>query len=309
MNTLPDDALASSPDSEEIEPAAMSPARLLLWSLRRELWENRSIYLAPLAAAALILVAFPINAIHLPDKMRTALALDPAQQHHMVEQPYMYAALLIMFTTFAVALVYSMDALYGERRDRSILFWKSLPVSDRMTVLSKATIPIVILPLLTFAITMVTQCLMLLFSMAILAGNGQSVTPLLTQLSFPRMSVMLLYHLLGVHGLCYAPIYGWLLLVSAWARRTPYLWAAIPPFALAIGERIAFNTFTFVNLLGFLVSGGEGGAATAGAMHSDALTPLTFPQFVTSPELWIGLAVTAAFLAVAVRLRRDRGPT
>ena len=59
-------------------------------------------------------------------------------------------------------MFYCLDALYGERRDRSILFWKSLPVSDLTTVLSKASIPIVVLPLLTFAVTVATQLIMLL---------------------------------------------------------------------------------------------------------------------------------------------------
>ena len=105
-----------------------------------------------------------------------------------------------MGTTFIIGVFYCLDALYGERRDRSILFWKSLPVSDLTTVLSKASIPLVVLPLLTFAITVVTQLLMLLLSAAVLAGSGLSVTPL-TQLPLFQMSLVLLYHLVAVHSL------------------------------------------------------------------------------------------------------------
>ena len=83
-------------------------------------------------------------------------------------------------------MFYCLDALHGERRDRSILFWKSLPVSDLTTVLSKASIPLVVLPLLTFAITVATQWLMLLLSSAVLLVSGQSVATLWTQLSFFR---------------------------------------------------------------------------------------------------------------------------
>ena len=95
-----------------------------------------------------------ISMIHLPTKVRAA-ALDPVLQYNLIEHSYMMAALLIMATTIIVALFYCLDALHGERRDRSILFWKSLPVSDLTTVLSKAGIPIVILPLIGFAITVV----------------------------------------------------------------------------------------------------------------------------------------------------------
>ncbi len=127
-----------------------------------------------------------------------------------------------MLTTLLVGVFYCLDALHGERRDRSILFWKSLPVSDLTTVLSKASIPLVVLPLLTFAITVAMQWIMLLLSSAVLLGSGLSVATLWTQLSFVQMSLVLLYHLLTVHSLWYAPFYGWLLLVSGWARRAPF---------------------------------------------------------------------------------------
>ena len=227
MNTQ-SNAIPESPlESQVSRPRSSRRARLMYWSVRRELWENRSIYIAPLAVAALILFGFLISTIRLPGKMRAALALDPMQQHKLLAQPYDFAALLIMGTTFVVAVFYCLDALHGERRDRSILFWKSLPVSDLTTVLSKASIPLVVLPLLTFAITVVTQWIMLLMSSAVLLGSGLSVATLWTQLSLSQMWLMLLYHLVTVHALWYAPIYGWLLLVSAWARRAPFLWAAL----------------------------------------------------------------------------------
>ena len=139
--------------------------------MRRELFEYRSIYIAPLAVAALFLFGYLISAIRLPHKLQAA-ALDPIQQHKLIAHPYDVAALLIMGATFIIALFYSVDALHGERRDRSILFWKSLPVSDLTTVLSKASIPLVVIPLLTFAITVVTQFIMLLLSSAVLLGSG-----------------------------------------------------------------------------------------------------------------------------------------
>ena len=309
MNMQSNAVPESSLESQVAAPTAISATRRMYWSVRRELWESRSIYIAPLAVAALILVGFLISTIHLPAKMRAALALDPMQQHELIQQPYNFAALLIMGTTFIVAVFYCLDALHGERRDRSILFWKSLPVSDLTTVLSKASIPLVVLPLLTFAITVVTQGIMLLLSTAVLLGSGLSVGPLWTHLSLWRMSLMLLYHLLAVHSLWYAPIFGWLLLVSGWARRVPFLWAALPLLAIGVVEKIAFNTSHFGAMLGNRIGGGaEGAAPIAGKMSMDSLTHLTVGQFLISPGLWIGLIVAAAFIAAAVRLRRYREP-
>src|SRR5579864_7071220 len=140
-NAMPD----SSIDSQAMSAVAISQTRPFYWSVRRELWENRSIYIAPLAVAVAFLFGFLISMVHLPDKMRAALALDPMQQREIIERPYNMAALLLMGTYLFVAAFYCLDALQGERRDRSILFWKSLPVSDLTTVLSKASSPFVIL--------------------------------------------------------------------------------------------------------------------------------------------------------------------
>ncbi len=175
-------------------------------------------------------------------------------------------------------------------------------------MLSKASIPLVVLPLVTFAITVVTQGIMLLLSTAVLLGSGVSVATLWTDLRFGHMSLMLLYHLLAIHGLWYAPYYGWLLLVSAWARRLPFLWAALPLLAIGVVEKIAFNTSHFGALLAYRMGGPEGAASSAGGMSMDSLTHVTPGQFLASPGLWIGLAITAGFLAAAVRLRRYREP-
>ncbi len=310
MNTESNAIPGSALESLVIAPAAIPATRRMYWAVRRELWENRSIYLAPLAVAALILVGFLISTIRLPGQIRAASALSPMQQHNLIAQPYLIAAGLMMLTTLAVGVFYSLDALYGERRDRSILFWKSLPVSDLTTVLSKAITPVVILPLVTFAITVVMQWIMLLVSTAVLLGSGLSVAPLWTHASLFQTWLMLLYHLLTVHGLWYAPIYGWLLLVSAWARRAPFLWASLPLLAIGVAEKIAFNTSHFGTMLASRMLGGGGGADefVTGYLSMDPLMHFSPGEFLISPGLWIGLAVAAAFLATAVRLRRYRDP-
>jgi hypothetical protein len=145
------------------------------WSVRRELWENRSIYMAPLAAAGVILFGFGITAFGLPQRRMNALALESTAQRAAIETSYDLAALMIMFTVFIVGFFYCLDALHGERRDRSILFWKSLPVSDLTTVLSKLFVPMVILPVITFVIVIATQFIMLLISTAVLLPSGHQL--------------------------------------------------------------------------------------------------------------------------------------
>src|SRR5712691_11006869 len=105
MNTQ-SNAMPESFDSQGISPVAMSATRPMYWSIRRELWEYRSIYIAPLAAAAVFLFGFSISMFRLPQRMRDLSVLDPMRQQELVRQPYTYAALLIMGTTFIVAFFY-----------------------------------------------------------------------------------------------------------------------------------------------------------------------------------------------------------
>jgi ABC-2 type transport system permease protein len=287
-------------------PAAVSAARAMYWSVRRELWENRSIYIAPLAAAAVFLCGFAINMVTVRHRIGASL-FDPAQPHDLLATRYELSAALIMGTALIVGIFYSLDALYGERRDRSIFFWKSLPVSDLTAVLSKLTIPLLILPLLSFAISLATQFIMLLLSSVILLGSGVNIAALWTQVSFFHVSFVLLYHLLTVHGLWYAPLYGWLLMVSAWAPRAPFLWAFLPPFVISGVEKIAFNTSHFLMLLQERLVG-SGDAMAPNSAPKDFMATLIPDHFFSRPGLWIGLALAAVFLAAAVRLRRYQGP-
>ena len=310
MNTQSNAEPEAPRESHVIAPANISVARLMYWLVRRELWESRSIYIAPLAVAGVFLFGFLISLVRLPDKMRHVFALDGVQQRTAIQQPYMLAVGLFMLTGMIVAVFYCLDALHGERRDRSILFWKSLPVSDLMTVLSKASIPLIVLPLLTAAITTTTHTIMLLMSSLVLQGNGLPAATVWTQVSWFHLSFIVLYHLVIVHSLWHAPFYGWLLLVSSWARRAPFLWALLPPLAIGIVEKIASNSSHFTDLLLYqLNGGGRMGAANApSSAPIDMLGHFQPGMLLSTPGLWLGLALATGFLAAAVRLRRYREP-
>ena len=84
--------------------APMSATRPFFWSVRRELWENRSIYMAPLIAAGVVLFGFGITAFGLPQRRLNALALESARQRAAIELSYDAAAMMIMFTAFFVIL-------------------------------------------------------------------------------------------------------------------------------------------------------------------------------------------------------------
>ncbi len=305
--STPSNAVSESFQVQSVAPAAFPASRALYWSVRRELWENRSIYIAPLAVAAVALFAFSMGAIG--GIWEKALRLDPAQSSEAVTQPYDIAAGLLMLTCIIVSVFYCLDALHSERGDRSILFWKSLPVSDLTTVLAKVSIPLVVLPLLTFAIAFAMQGIMLLLSSLILLGRGQSVAALWTKLSFFRMSMLMLYHILTAHALWPLPVYCWLLLVSGWARRATFLWAVLPLVAIGGVELIVFHTGHFAALVGSRLIGAAPAFDSPDNMFpSGPMTHIAAGTFLSSLGLWIGLVVAVVFLAAAVRLRRYQGP-
>jgi ABC-2 type transport system permease protein len=304
MNTASNIAPESPHQSQEI--AAKPPTRPFYWSVWRELWENHSIYIAPSIVSAIILFGSFVGSFHLPGRRQSALLLDPARRRAAIELPYDIAAVMLIFTAFIIGVFYCLDALHGERRERSILFWKSLPVSDRTTVLSKATIPLVLLPLVTFAITFVTQFIMLLISTAALLPSGLAGTTL-ANFNLIQQSVILLYGLIVI-ALWHAPIYGWALLVSGWVRRATFLWAVLPLLGIAFFEKITFNTSHFAAMLGNRLMGFAPEAFDFEPHHGVAIDSLTPGRYLSTPDLWIGLAFAAAFIAAAVRLRRYRGP-
>ena len=210
-----------------------STTRPFYWSVWRELWENHSIYIVPLIVAAVQVFGLAISTIGLAERRRALLLLaDPAKQRAAIELPYDMAAMMMIFVVFIVGVFYCLDALHGERRDRSILFWKSLPVSDLTTVLSKVTIPLAVLPAIAFALVVCVQLIMLLMTSANLLAHGMS--PASTWAHFPVVQnwIVMLYGLIAI-ALWHAPIYGWLLLVSAWARRATFL---------STGARISLST-------------------------------------------------------------------
>src|SRR5438132_2396012 len=249
MNTQSNTVPESPVESQVITPAPMSPTRPLYWSVWRELLENRSIYIVPLIVAAVQVFGFAISTIGLADRRRAVLLLDPAHQRAAIEQPYDLAAMMMIFIVFIVGVFYCLDALHSERRDRSILFWKSLPVSDLTAVLSKATIPLVVLPLIAFVITVCVQVIMVLETSVVLIFHGMSPATTWAAVPFFQDWLVLLYGLVAL-ALWHAPIYGWLLLVSGWARRATFLWAVLPLLAIGIFERVTFNTTHFIRMLG-----------------------------------------------------------
>lgn len=297
---------------ERAEAAAIHPTRPFLWSIRRELWENPSIVIAPVAVASVMVLSVLIAAVRLSGRILISTNGQPMSLSAFAAITLGFIAVILGFTMVLVALFYSLDALHSERRDRSIFFWKSLPVSDGLTVLSKFAVPMAFLPAFTFLIALAAQIVVFLIeNVAMLAHH---VSPAQLWIGIPWLSVMVVmaYSLVTV-TLWYAPIYAWLLLVSARAHRAALVWAVVPFFLLAIFERIAFHT----RYVGDFVRYRFGGVFLTGFAHnpnlgqnqaSIPLSDLTPGRFLATPGLWTGLIFAALALILIIRLRRSSEP-
>jgi len=278
------------------------------WSVRRELWEHKSVWLAPLAVAGFVLVASAIAASGHVQKAGNLSALGPDKLQPIVLVPLSLAASVIVVLSLIVVAFYCLDALNGERRDRSILFWKSMPVSDTTTVLSKMFVPLVVTPAVAFVIALVTQLIMLIPLGALFKAVGADFGPVLAALPLANTTLAMLYGLV-VHSLWFAPIYALLLLASVAVRR-PLLWVLIPVIVVQVLEQIAFGTSHSGAFIKYRLMGGMSEAFAPSAMKEavTSLSTLDPVRFLSSPGLWLGLLAAAAFLVLAIRLRRNREP-
>lgn len=306
--SAPSKALLEAVSEAPAAPAARNPVRPLYWSVRRELWENRSIHLAPTAIAGAIVGAFTLSIVAQQGHRLVMLLLGGARYTLRIGQAYDFAARMMAMTTVMVGILYCLEALNGERRDRTILFWKSLPVSDGTTVVSKAIVPLAVLPLLAFGLTIATHLAMLLVSNVGLLASGAGP-------AWPHPPTLLHLWLTVLYGvvamtLWHAPVYAWLLFVSARARRAAYLWAVVPLAVPAVVEMAAFQGVHYATFLRYRAFGwaGEAFALGRGPFPFGGLAQLTPGRFLASPGLWAGLAVAAALLAAAARVRRARDP-
>jgi ABC-2 type transport system permease protein len=298
-----------------------------IWLLRREVWESRAIWIAPAICAGLAIIGALLFALSGPFDVdaetlqQVSAQMTPEKTTSLVG--FGLAALAIPFFV-AVTLVqvfYAADALYGERRDRSILFWKSLPVSDSATVLSKLTVAAVVMPLTAAVAAIGTQVVVCAILSAKLAALLPVVPHLWSPVAWGSWLASLLY-LLVAGAIWYLPVLAWLLLVSSWAPRSPLMFGLGSPLALIFAEFLLFRTHHLGALIGERIGNTgflaramghpahDGGAIVIHMKHFDvpeSLFSLMQPaQYFASPDVWLGVLVAAAMVAATIWMRRYR---
>ena len=273
--------------------------------IRREFWEHRMmLVMAPLALCVVYLIFCAIAGA----KINVNLL-------EFGNQPPMSAAFLIVIHTAftillyllmaVVAFFYLCDCLYGERKDRSILFWKSLPVSDSMTVLSKLIVALVAIPVVVYALSFATNVIAFaIFKILFHAAAPPSVTSDWTILGWARLNGYLIVDIL-VLALWFAPVAAYQLFISAVVPRAPFVFTVLPPLTLVFGEALFFRTWNIGHFLGHRL-GTLGYVPRRGAGVQGVIDAINALPLLARPELWIGVLLAAALIVVTIRIRRHR---
>ena len=304
--------------------------------IRREFWENRSLWMVPAVVAGILTVlsVYMLIAV-LVGHDQTVNNVDLANGAHFQidEMPdfsdtddasltaFIRVCTLLLGAIFSglmqfVVFFYLLDSLYAERRDRSVLFWRSMPVSDVRSVLCKLATACLATTAITFVVTIAFQLVLLVLVMILGSVLGAHPWVLLAHpLDFLGAWLLLAYGLI-VQAIWYLPFYGWVLLASSWAKKAPFLWAILVPVGVMFAEAWVFHTGHFARMLVEYKMRWIQLAFNLDPLHFNNLKHLDMSgpmmglgnigALIVSPSLWIGLAVAAGFTYGAIWLRRKR---
>jgi ABC-2 type transport system permease protein len=273
------------------------------WLIKREFWENRAIWFVP----ALIGMTLTLGALF--GKVE-------------VQGDFLGGMVLFGFgvTFFLVMNLYStwylLDCLYADRKDRSILFWKSLPISDTKTVLAKLFTGVLVIPLVYFIAADLST---LLIAFIVSVRTHSTLADGLWQIDLWLQLQALWIYVIVTTAIWYLPFVGYLLVISAWAKRAVVLWSIMPPLAAYLLERWFFGTH-WVGILLSQRAFGYRSVAFHGSSEHDSWAGnfmggglLSFPgsvwrlldpvEFVSRPATWIGVLVGIALIIGAIQLR------
>ena len=295
--------------------------------LRRELWEHRAIFVVPLVVAVVMALTSLTGQVTINDMKNVDLGIVGASNLPEGARAMALSGFMIgisspfIFAMWILTIFYALDALYTERKDRSILFWRSIPVTDFDTVLSKLLTAVLVIPLVTMVAVMATHIVALLNASIWIEIRGGSAWTLIWQAVpfFDNWASTLVF--LIALPLWLSPFIGWFLFVSAFTKRSPLLVAALPIALLPLLEKIFFDSavmaeaffvrsvkmplFAGLDNMELLFQEGENFERLADA-DLTLLGLMDLGGFVTHLQFWTGIAVCAIFVAAAIYVRRYR---
>lgn len=294
--------------------------------IRREVWEHRSIWVTPVvigiimslaSTAGIVTVSAFDQEVELAIFSASNIAGD-AERRAVLTMYFLGTSWLFLFAMGVLTVFYTLDSLYAERKDKSILFWRSLPVTDAETVLSKLLTAILLIPIITVAAIAITHVINVAVAAAWVSLRGGDAGHLVwgSVAFLDNWTGALIVTLAG--ALWMSPFVGWFLFVSAFTKRSPFLMAFMPLVVIPLIEWIVFRTRLFAEA----VYGRGSDLPLFQGMNveryfdeerfrveeatASLLAHLDIGKFLTSGSLWLGIIVCGLFVTAAIYVRRYR---
>lgn len=295
--------------------------------IKREYWENQgSMFYSPVIMALFfagitILLAITGDSLvinnghhagfweHLPRALDQFENLNEQDRSKGVQVGLYASSAVFVLVMLIISFFYCLSSLYDERKDRSILFWKSLPISDTTTVLSKVVSVCILVPICYFVVIGAFQLFLLVFSTIVAWFGGNSGMTIWGSSNLFGVLFNTLFSLITV-SLWLAPVWGWLMLASSYAKKVAFLWGVLPVLMLTIAEGWVFRSSYFIEMVaerfakaGLILGSNIGQLVSEHDM--DGYSIMWYEAYGTS-AFWIGLIVAAGFIAASIYVRRSR---
>ena len=294
--------------------------------IQREVWEHRSLYVTP-AVVALVMTLMLLTGYIFASGYKEIIDIGIVGAQNMADDVHRRTGLMAFLVgntiVFIIAsgiltIFYCLDSLYAERKNKSILFWRSLPITDAETVISKLLTAAVAIPLITFAVIVVAHLVNLVLTSIFVSMEGGSPGFLIWRSAplFDVWAAILL--LLLMLPIWFSPFIGWFLFVSAWTKRSPLLTGFLPLIVVPMLEYFILRTHLIADAIDSrftqwpMFSGIDPETLfdeEAFAAREDTVSLLEFVDvggFLTSPAMWAGVVVCGLFITAAIYVRRYR---
>ncbi len=286
----------------------------------REYWENRrAIFTTPLVITALSMLIIIISmgifgrSIHINGEAFTLQEVianmsqkDAQGLKENIDHLLLASSAPIMIGVWFCMVFTALGSLYDERKDNSILFWKSMPVSDLQTILSKLLTVTLVIPFVAIVFAFIFQIFLLIVGSLATIGTDYSAWDILW--SATNLPAMILNEIIYVimYGLWALPVFAWFMFASVIAKRSPLLVASIPVALFALFEGLFFHTRYLIGFISKHLSGGHilGATFDEDFNHFDPRSSLEILASAGQPALWVGLGVAAVLLYITVQLRK-----
>lgn len=204
----------------------------LITLIKREFLEHKNLWRVPvvlLIIAVLLKLSLSFGNLSVNVNIPDALSFDEAIDsvvNSAVIKTLSVLNYFVMIVMLIVAVFYALSCLYEERRDDSVLFWRSLPISDGLTIASKLLIPLLFVPLIILLCHAINSVIFLGSNVGGYLGDFYIDSSI-------QLGKKMLWSIL--------PVIAWCMFCSSVAKRNPFLMAFIAPILFILIDYLFFN--------------------------------------------------------------------